>query len=101
MAALGKMKNYIGVVHRGIKQFKFASHHKVNDSFYWAAFTSTSKCEKICANFKDDKGSIFHINSLTGKDVSEFSVYPQEEEVVFMPYTYFIVDRIIRHDRFD
>lgn len=43
VTALGKMKNYIGVVHRGIKQFKFASHHKVDDSFYWAAFTSTSK----------------------------------------------------------
>ena len=41
--SLRKMPNYIGTVYRGMKNFRFSSHHKAGDSFYWRSFTSTSQ----------------------------------------------------------
>ena len=72
------MPNYIGQVHRGISKFRFSSFKNVGDSFYWRSFTSTSVSEVIAEKFKGQNGSLFHINSLTGKKLGVFSVYEKE-----------------------
>lgn len=35
-----------------------------------------------------------HIKSLTGKYVEPYTYYPEEEEVLFAPYTYFLVTKV-------
>ena len=63
---------------------------------YWKSFTST--CEEVgnAQNFSSSNGTVFHIESLTGKSVAQFSAYPSEKEVMFTPFTYFIIDRIVK-----
>lgn len=96
-----KLPNYYGEVHRGIKNFRFSSYQNVGDCFYWKNFTSTSKLVDIAQKFKKINGTIFHITSVSGKDISLFSIYAKEEEVLFLPYTYFMVEEIRRFDDFD
>lgn len=51
--------------------------------------------------FKQSKGTIFHINCLTGKDISLYSVYNTEKEVLLLPFTYLMVEKIQRFDNYD
>ena len=69
------LPNYIGLVHRGISQLRFSTFQKEGDLFYWRQFTSTSMNSSVAEQFKKNNGTIFHINSLTGKDLSLYSVY--------------------------
>jgi hypothetical protein len=76
--SLNQLPGYLGVVHRGIAGLRFANYQKVGDCFYWKGFTSTSIKVEVAANFKNGGGSVFHINSLTGKNLSLFSLYEYE-----------------------
>lgn len=89
------------MVHRGINKLRFSSYQKVGDCFYWKSFTSTSKKVSVAESFKKSGGSVFHINSLTGKNLEKYSVYSHEEEVLFYPFTYFMVDRIDKYEHYD
>ena len=50
----------------------------------WPVFTSTSSDEDAIKGFGE---YIFHIDGTSGRDISEFSPYPHEKEVVFVPGT--------------
>jgi len=41
---------------------------------------------------KKKLGTFFHITSLNGKDISRFSMFPDEEEVLFAPFTPFLIE---------
>lgn len=73
------LPNYLGVVHRGASNCKISKFQKIGDVFYWKQFTSTSQDIQIANKFKSDNGSIFHITSLTGKDISLYSLYQNEK----------------------
>ncbi len=79
LRSLMMLPNYIGVVHRGVRNLRLSSLQKVGDVFYWKAFTSTSIDPKVAQRFKQSKGTILHINSLTGKDLSLYSIFDQEQ----------------------
>lgn len=91
--SLSALPNHVGMVYRGINKLRFSSHQKVGDLFYWKGFTSTSLKASVGEQFGKN-GTIFHINSISGKNVSLFSIYEEEEEVIFLPFTYFIVEEI-------
>ena len=59
------------------------------------AFLSTSKTESVCRNFMKS-GSAVHItlSSHTGVDVKRFSKHSKEDEILFLPGTRFLVDRV-------
>ena len=52
--------------------------------FTWAGFTSTSRDEEVARKFGP---YIFMINGEFGRDISQFSEYPHEREVLFVPGT--------------
>ena len=52
--------------------------------FTWAGFTSTSRDEEVARKFGP---YIFMINGEFGRDISQFSEYPEEKEVLFVPGT--------------
>lgn len=92
---LKKLANFVGVTHRGVRDFRFSTlKFKVGDVFNWKSFTSSSASLEVSMKFIGKCGSIFHINCLSGRDISAFSFYPKEEEVLLLPFTYFIVDRM-------
>jgi hypothetical protein len=55
----------------------------------------------IAQKFKKSNGTIFHISSASGKDISLFSIYEKEKEVLFFPFTYFMVEKIYRYEEYD
>ncbi len=50
---------------------------------------------------KKNRGTVFIIQSINGKDISKFSLYPKNEEILFAPFTYFIVDKIEKKEDYD
>lgn len=83
------------MTHRGVRDFRFSTlKFKVGDVFNWKSFTSSSANINVSKQFIGICGSIFHINCLTGRNISAFSFFPNEEEVLLLPFTYFIVDKM-------
>jgi hypothetical protein len=47
-------------------------------------------------------GTIFLINSASGKkNISLFSIYEKEQEVLFFPFTSFMMEKIDRYEEYD
>jgi len=74
------LRNYIGKCYVGLKNFRFSQFFNKGNTFYWHSFTSASKNEVQIRNILlGHSGTLFHINSLTGKSIEHFSLYPQEQ----------------------
>ncbi|UJR20567.1 hypothetical protein I4U23_023693 [Adineta vaga] len=58
----------------------------------WIQFSSSKKGKKVVNNtsFKE-RNTLFKIFSLTGRSIKQFSNYPEEDEVLFLPHTTFLV----------
>ena len=56
----------------------------------WTQFSSSSKNEHLLQTFKI-RNTRMIIYSLTGRDISNFSCYAGEREILFLPYAHFIV----------
>ncbi|CAF4137612.1 unnamed protein product, partial [Rotaria sp. Silwood2] len=73
--------------------------YKVGLQFLWPTFTCTSRNRDIAHHFGD---YIFEINASKNDwtnrcDISNYSIYPEEQEVLFYPYSGYVVQNII-HD---
>ncbi len=58
----------------------------------WIQFSSSKKGKKVVGSsaFKD-RNTLFKIFSLTGRPIKPFSNYPEEDEVLFLPHSTFLV----------
>lgn len=56
----------------------------------WNNFNAAGKGDKAATNFSD-RNTYFHIWSLTGRNITQFSNYPEEEEILFPPGSTFLV----------
>jgi hypothetical protein len=58
----------------------------------WIQFSSSKKGKKAMDSdaFKD-RNTLFKIFSLTGRPIKQFSNYPEEDEVLFLPHSTFLV----------
>jgi hypothetical protein len=60
----------------------------VDDEIHiWWSVNSCSMALNIVQSFLGGEGTVFAIDALDGKDISEFSAMPDEKEVVLMPGT--------------
>jgi len=61
----------------------------VNDDIHiWWSINSCSMALNLVQLFLGDKGTLFAIDTIDGKDISAFSAFPDEQEVVLMPATH-------------
>jgi hypothetical protein len=99
---LQNVKCFKGTVYRGLTLDKseISTHFKVGKVYRDMGFMSTSKKEVIAQKFNclgvplsrtDNRSITLVIESKTGRDVSKFSQYPEEQEVLFLPLTGFEV----------
>ena len=99
---LRNVKCVKGIVYRGLTLDKseISTHFKVGKVYRDMGFMSTSKKEVIAQKFNclgvplsktDNRSITLVIESKTGRDVSKFSQYPEEQEVLFLPLTGFEV----------
>ena len=84
---LAKLPSCKGTLWRGVANID-ASKFSVGDTFTWWSVTSCSSYASVAAGFTCDKGILFCINTIHGKDIKVYSEATNgEEEVILMPGT--------------
>jgi hypothetical protein len=56
----------------------------------WIQFSSSKKGKEVKTHFTH-RNTLFKIYSLTGRPIKEFSIFPGEDEVLFLPHSTFFV----------
>ncbi|UJR29479.1 hypothetical protein I4U23_010691 [Adineta vaga] len=82
--ALEKLPSMRATVWRGVSHDDSLTFVE-NDIQYWWSVNSCSKALNIIKPFLGDKGTIFAIDVINGKDISSFSMNADEQEVILMP----------------
>jgi len=77
------------------------NEYKENQMFLWPTFSSTSRNKDIASTFGNYS---FEINAIPNDftyrtDISPYSRYPHEQEILFYPYSGFRVNRILSDAR--
>lgn len=94
VSGLKKLPPYQATVYRGSNidphTMMVLANMKAGDVIYMKGFTSTSKVKDQMFH----KSVAFHINSKTGRDISELSGIKEEQEVLFAPDSRFRVKSI-------
>jgi hypothetical protein len=84
MTALKRLPSIKETVWRGVSVDDTLSF--VDDDIYiWWSVNSCSKAINVVRPFLGDKGTLFAINVINGKDITTFSSIPDEQEVILMP----------------
>jgi len=94
--AVEAMPNFVGRAYRGIDVYVAPKLYEVDSTITWHQFSSCSKNALITAKFlghtgKSLEGSLFVLQLTNGKEISSFSQFPGEEEVLVAPNSYFKV----------
>ena len=86
----------LSIIYRGVAHLEINQYQRKRE-LYWPAFISTSTSKSTAESFAGENGYIFHI-TLLKKDphphirLSEgWSAFPNENEVLLMPYFAFII----------
>jgi len=74
--------------------------YKKRNTVVWSQFTSCSTnikvAEEMLAKVTDSTNhTLFHINTRYGYDISEYSVFKQEAEVILLPGAHFTVLKVM------
>ncbi len=95
-----------GEVYRGMAMAKYKlDHYKVGSCIITTTLISTSKDPVVAQRFSDKSGSNLSTHSYfcsykivndgrTAIDISNLSIYPEENEVLILPYTPFLIKKI-------
>ncbi|CAF1003968.1 unnamed protein product [Adineta steineri] len=86
MTALKKLPSIKAVVWRGVYGDVGSVFAKDNIDMWWSV-NSTTMDLKIVEPFLGEHGTLFTIEAICGKDISQFSASPEEREVILMPGT--------------
>ncbi|CAF4237606.1 unnamed protein product, partial [Adineta steineri] len=87
MTALKKLPSIKAVVWRGVYGDVGSVFTNKNIDIWWSV-NSTSMDLIIVQPFLDERGTLFAIEAMHGKDISQFSANPEEKEIILMPGTY-------------
>jgi len=90
MTALQKLPSCKIVAWRGVVG-DVGSAFTDNDMQTWWSVNSCSKALNVVELYLGEKGTVFAIDATNGKDISEFSTFQEEQEVILMPGSRFRV----------
>jgi hypothetical protein len=90
ITALEKLPSCDIVVWRGVAD-DIGSAFVDNDMQVWWSVNSCSKALNVVQIYLGDKGTVFAIDATNGKDITAFSAFQQEQEVILMPGSRFRV----------
>ena len=96
---LDKLPNHQGTVYRGVGLHFDEDKYRQGNAVCWPAFSSASTQEGVAKEFvekkKKEEGTLFFVHSTRAKAVSQFSRFPEEQEVLFRPNTGFEVSETL------
>lgn len=84
ISALEKLPIYENTIWRGVTG-EINSSYSENDVKEWWSVNSCSKALNVLEPYIGDTGTLFAINALNGRDISEYSAVEDEQEVILMP----------------
>ena len=84
--ALKKLPSIEGPFWRGVNYDAALTYVENNEYTFWNV-TACSKNLNAVKPFLGESGTLFLIDAIHGKDISQFSAVPDEQEVVLMPGT--------------
>ena len=89
---LAHLPYYWGVTCRAInlKEEELDSY-KPGTLVTWLQFSSASKGHEAPSAFTANRNTRFIIYSLTGRSIKNFSIFPEEDEVLFLPHSTFLI----------
>lgn len=95
LRALRKLPDADGSFYRGstMKLSDLKLNYVTGRLVRLAAFTSTSRSVEMAMAMAGPDGTILQIRAFTGKDISNFSLYSAEQEVLMVPNKSFIVTK--------
>ena len=86
ISALEKLPSQLTTVWRGIRNNNVLEYAE-DDVFTWHGVNSCSSKINVAGNFVDQRGILFCIETIHGKNITMYSANQDEEEVVLMPGT--------------
>lgn len=89
-SAFDKLPNLEKVVWRGVRK-NVGQDFKNNETITWWSVNSCSASVHVVKNFLDVDSTLFLIEASNGKDVSKYTNFPNEDEVLLCPGTNFKV----------
>lgn len=85
---------YWGIVSRAVNLYgDELRQYALGALITWIQFSSSMKGKKPPEHFAD-RGVIFNIYSLTGRRIQQFSNFPDEDEILFLPHSTFLVTNV-------
>ena len=88
--ALHKLPTVRSILWRGVKE-DISKNFKKGDEFTWWTVSSCTKSVNILKNFLGPDSTLFLIEAVNGKDVSGYTNFTTESEVILCPGTRFRV----------
>ena len=90
--ALAVLPDFKGKLFRGINVRFSEEVYQTGKTVTWPAFSSASAMQSVAEEFvKGDDGSLFFVQSASAKEISRFSKFPDEVEVLFRPNSTFTI----------
>lgn len=96
---LTKLPRHEGIVFRGLPLAELqevAAENKQDMRVVWRGVTSTTPSLEKAQEFANQGGIIFRIRSHTGRLLGDYSCFPDEAEVTFLPESEFLVTEALR-----
>eukprot|EP01124_Arcella_intermedia_P027429 TRINITY_DN5368_c0_g1_i5.p1 TRINITY_DN5368_c0_g1~~TRINITY_DN5368_c0_g1_i5.p1 ORF type:complete len:326 (+),score=119.42 TRINITY_DN5368_c0_g1_i5:48-980(+) len=95
--ALDKLPNISTIIFRGIPKelkSKIIEEYQPGRPIHWSSFSSGTEDISIAKEFCGENGIIFEIKIQNGKSISNYSILPQEKEILLSPNMQFIVNSL-------
>lgn len=87
ITALSKLPAYVGTVWRGVRD-EVAPGFVPGTEHIWWSVNSCSRHKDLARGFICERGILFHIESVDGRDITKYSANQDEDEVVLLPGTH-------------
>jgi len=95
LTALQKLPFSWGTVWRGRKKRPHdISTWEVGQCVVWKGFSSTSTSKAEAVKFAGPDGTLFEIESFSGRSIKDFSLFPIEDEVLFPTFSGFTIESV-------
>jgi hypothetical protein len=90
ITVLQKIPPYVGITFRGGKLDKSLIMHVKNKGYLSdEGFLSTTLDRGVGMGYSFEEETFYEIKSLTGKPIMDYSTFPDEKELVFLPFSVF------------
>ncbi|CAF0921812.1 unnamed protein product [Adineta ricciae] len=94
ITALSHLPSYHGIVYRGVKQDLSGFYTKDKEFVWWGFSSCTTSLSVLQSNLffgNEGVGTLFIIDSFTGKHIRQYSHYAKEDEILLVTARRFIV----------